>query len=76
MSHNVVEIEGVAGKTVQKITVTNEWDFRMITVRFADRTAIHFNLHHRIDIEPELFDWKTGDGEVLKEYAVIYEHEH
>ena len=76
MSHNIVEIEGATGKTVQKITITNEWDFRMITVRFADRTAIHFNLRPRIDIEPELFDWKTGDGEVLKEYAVVHEHEH
>jgi hypothetical protein len=27
----------------------------------------------RIEIEPELLDWKTGDGEVLKEYAVIHE---
>jgi hypothetical protein len=43
MSHNIIEIEGAAGKTVQKITITNEWDFRMITVRFADRTAIHFS---------------------------------
>ena len=44
MPHNIIEIDGVIGKTVEKITVTNESDFRVITVRFADRTAIHFTL--------------------------------
>jgi hypothetical protein len=75
MAHNIIEIEGAIGKTVERITVTNEWDFRGITVRFADRTAIHFTFVSRIDIQPELLDWKTGDGEVLREYAVIHERE-
>jgi hypothetical protein len=72
---DIIEIEGAVGKTVEKITVTNESDFRNITVRFSDRTAIHFTLRPRIDVEPELTDWKTGDGETLREYAIIYEHE-
>jgi hypothetical protein len=75
MPHNIVEIDGAIGKTVEKITVTNESDFRVITVRFADRTAIHFTLHPRIEVEPELVDWTTGDGEALREYPIIYEHE-
>lgn len=74
MPHNIVEIEGAIGKRVEKITVTNESDFRVITIRFADGTAIHFTLHPRIEIEPEFLDWKTGDGKALKEYPVIYEH--
>jgi hypothetical protein len=72
---NIIEIEGVAGKIVAKITVTNESDFRDVSVRFTDRTGIHFALCPRIEIEPELLDWKTGDGEILKEYPVIFEHE-
>jgi hypothetical protein len=74
MPHNIVELDGVIGKTVEKITVTNESDFRVITIRFADRTAIHFTLHPRIEVEQELVDWTTGDGEALKEYPTIYEH--
>jgi hypothetical protein len=74
MPHNIVEIDGAIGKTVEKITVTNESDFRVITIRFADRTAIHFTLHPRIEVEPEVVDWTTGDGEALKEYPTIYEH--
>ena len=73
MPHNIIEIDGVIGKTIEKITVTNELDFRAITVRFADRTAIHFTLHPRIEIEPELVDWTTGDGKLLRSYAFVRE---
>ncbi len=66
MPQNIIEIDGAVGKTVQKITVTNESYFRVITVRFSDQTAIHFTLHPRIEIEPELLDWKTGDGEIME----------
>jgi hypothetical protein len=73
--HRIIEIEGVAGKTVQRITVTNEHNFRDITVRFSDQTAIHFDIRPRLEVEPEMLDWKTGDGEELREYDIIYEHE-
>ena len=76
MAHNIIEIEGVTGKTVEKITITNEWNFRMVTVRFSDQTAINFDIRPRIEIEPKLLDWKTGNDEVLRKYDVIYEHEH
>ena len=75
MPHKIVEVEGIAGKTVQRITVTNEFNFRDITVRFSDQTAIHSTLYPRIEIEPELLDWKTGDGEIVREYDMIYEHD-
>jgi hypothetical protein len=70
-----IEVEGVAGKTVQRITVANEFKFRDITVWFSDQTAIHFDLHPRIEARPELVDWTTGDGETLKRYPTICEHE-
>lgn len=75
MAHKIVEVEGAVGKTVQRITVINEFDFREITVRFSDRTAIHFSLRPLIEIEPQILDWKTGDGETVREYGTIFEHE-
>ena len=75
MLHKIIEIEEAAGKTVEKITVTNEWDFHMVTVRCSDQTAINFGIRPRIEIEPELLDWKTGNDEVLRKYGVIGEHE-
>jgi hypothetical protein len=62
-----------AGKTVAKLTVTNEPDFRAITIRFTDKTAMHFAINARIALEPELMDWKTGDGESIKIYPVVHE---
>jgi len=41
------------GKTVEKIIVTNESDFRAITVRFTDKTAMHFTICVSIALEPE-----------------------
>jgi hypothetical protein len=75
MHHNITEIQGAKGKTIAKITVTNESDFRSITVLFTDRTAIHFTLRPRIEIQPELLDWKTGTAEMLSGYEVILEHD-
>ena len=75
MPHKIIEIEGVAGKTVQRITVTNEFNFRDITIRFSDLTAIHFDIRPCLEIKPEMLDWKTADDEALREYDIIYEHE-
>lgn len=65
MPRKIIEVEGVAGTTVQRITVANEFKFRNITVWFPDQTAIHFDLHPRIEAGPETVDWTTGDGETL-----------
>jgi hypothetical protein len=73
--HKIVEVEGVAGKTVQRITVTNEFNFRDITVLFSDQTAIHFSIRPRIEIEPKTLDWKNGNGEIVREYDVIYQQD-
>src|SRR5439155_10264527 len=43
----------VVGKTVAKVTVTNESDWRNITVRFTDNTAIHFGIRPFVQMEPE-----------------------
>jgi hypothetical protein len=75
MPQKIIEFKEAAGKVVEKITVTNDTEFRAITVRFVDHTAMHFTLHPRIEFEPELMDWKTGDGKVLKEYPTVYEKE-
>lgn len=73
MSHVIVEFKEAAGKTVEKITLTNESDFRAVTIRFTDRTAMHFTLRPKIDVFPELLDWKTGNGKVIRTYARVEE---
>jgi hypothetical protein len=42
MRQNMVNVEAIAGKTVEKVTVTDESDFRDISIRFTDKTGSHF----------------------------------
>lgn len=68
MSHRTLDYPEVVGKTVAKVTCTNEEDFRCVTVRFTDKTAIHFELRLRLEVKPEFMDWTTGDGKSLRMY--------
>jgi hypothetical protein len=73
MSQKIHEYVEVAGKVVEKITATNESDYRCITIRFTDKTAFHFGLRPRITMEPEFIDWKTGNGKLLRSYPFVRE---
>jgi hypothetical protein len=76
MPHKIIEVEGVAGKTVQRITATRmNSSFAISLSGFPTRQRFTLNLHPRIEAEPELVDWTTGDGETLKRYPTICEHE-
>jgi hypothetical protein len=63
MPRKIIEVEGVAGTSVQRITVANEFKFRAITVWFSDQTAIHFDLHPRIEAGRNSL---TGQRETVK----------
>ena len=52
MPHNIIEFKEAAGKTVAKVTLTNESDFRAITIRFTDKTAMHFTVQPRVEVRP------------------------
>jgi hypothetical protein len=71
--HHTVDYPEVIGKQVAKVTLTNEDDFRCVTVRFTDKTAIHFELNLRLEVKPELMDWSSGDGKSLRMYKTVRE---
>ena len=73
MAQDIVKLKGVEGKTVDQVTVTNESDYRCVSVRFTDKTALHLSLHAKLNIDPELVDWKTGDGRSIRKFPVIVE---
>jgi hypothetical protein len=70
MAQKIHEYTEAIGKTVAKVTVTNESDWRNITVKFTDNTAIHFGIRPFIQIEPEHVDWTTGNGKILRSYPL------
>ena len=56
MPHNIISYPDVIGKIVDRITATNESDFRCITIRFTDKTAMHFTIYVSMNLEPEFTD--------------------
>ena len=67
------EYKEVKGKVIDRITLTNEEDFRCVSIRFSDRTAIHFEIELSLLVKPEFMNWKTGDGKLIKSYPVVKE---
>jgi len=73
MGQNIIEFKQTAGKTIDKITLTNESDYRSLSVCFTDKTALHFLVTPRVEFDAALEDWKTGNLESIKTYPQIYE---
>lgn len=73
MAQRILEYKEVAGKVVEKVTLTNEDDWHMLTVRFTDKTQLGFQIKMRLEAMPELTDWKSGDGKSLKQYPLVRE---
>ena len=73
MPQRILEYPAAVGKVVEKVTLTNEEDWHMITVRFTDKTQLGFQIKMRLEVKPEFTDWKTGDGKTLKRYPLVRE---
>lgn len=72
MSHRIIEFKEAAGKIIEKVTLTNEPEFRAVTIRFSDKTALHFSVNTRVDFDAELIDWQTGNGQPIKSYQRVF----
>jgi hypothetical protein len=73
VAHRIRDYPEVVGKIIDRITLTDEEDFRCVSVRFSDRTAIHFELVLSLAVKPEFMNWKTGEGQLIKSYPVVEE---
>ena len=60
MPHRIIEFKEAVGKTIEKITATNQTDFCAVNVQFSDHTALHFELLTKVQIRSALHDWNTG----------------
>ena len=73
MSHPIRDYPEVVGKIIDRITLTNEEDFRCVSIRFSDRTGIYFEFESSLAVKPEFMNWKTGNGKLIKSYPVVTE---
>jgi hypothetical protein len=63
--------DGIKGKVLQSVSITNELDCRYISLEFGDKTELTITLDTRLTGKLELFDWTTGDQELIKKVGLI-----
>jgi hypothetical protein len=62
---------GIKGKVLRAISISNELDCRYISLEFADKTELTITLDTHLTGKLELFDWSTGDQELMKRVGLI-----
>ena len=61
----------IKGKVLRTISISNELDCRYISLEFADKTELTITLDTHLTGKLELFDWSTGDQELMKRVGSI-----
>jgi len=67
----IIEYPEAEGKTVAQLTVTNTDEFRGIEIAFTDETAMQFEIGLSMEVEPQLINWKSGNGKKLKQFPSV-----
>jgi hypothetical protein len=63
--------DGVKGKVLEAVSISNELECRYISLEFEDKTELTISLDTRLTGKLELFDWKTGDQRFLRKIGLI-----
>lgn len=62
----------VKGKTVERVELTVSVDEFTLTIRFADKTDLSFEIDPCVTVIPDFSDWKKGDWKPLKRFKPIH----
>ena len=63
--------DGIKGKVLQAVSISNDLECRYISLEFEDKTELRISLDTRLTGKLELFDGKTGDQELIKRVGLI-----
>lgn len=63
--------DGIRGKVLESLSISNELECRYISLEFEDKTELTISLDTRLTGKLELFDWKTGDRELIKTLGLV-----
>ena len=63
--------DGIKGKVLDAVSITNEFESRYISLEFQDQTELTITLDVRLTGKLELFDCKTGDQRLVKKIGLV-----
>ena len=73
---SVYRLHEVNGKTVDFVEVFLAAEYSSINVRFDDKTTLSFRVEPGFTLEPEYYDWKTGNWRGIKRWPLIRSESH
>ena len=63
--------DGLNGKVLEAVSISNELECRYISLEFADKTELRISLDTRLTGKLELFNCKTGDHRLVRKIGLI-----
>jgi hypothetical protein len=63
--------DGIRGKVLEAVSISNELECRYISLEFEDKTELTISLDTRLTGKLELFDCKTGDQKLVSRIGLI-----
>ena len=63
--------EGIKGRVLEAVSISNELECRYISLEFEDKTELTITLDTRLTGKLELFDCKTGDHRLARKIGLI-----
>jgi hypothetical protein len=63
--------DGIKGKVLEAVSISNELECRYISLEFEDKTELTITLDTRLTGKLELFDCKTGDQRLVRKIGLI-----
>ena len=63
--------DGIKGKVLDAVSISNELECRYISLEFDDKTELTISLDNRLTGKLELFDCKTGDQRLVRKIGLI-----
>ena len=67
----LAEFPEVHGKIIDRVELFSDSESFAITLKFEDRTSLHFTMEPAVFAFPTLSDWKDGNETVLKKYKGV-----
>ena len=63
--------EGIKGRVLEAVSVSNELECRYISLEFEDETELTISLDTRLTGKLELFDCKAGNHRLVRKIGLI-----